>query len=81
MNNIDFIEKVFNTKSNKHGFNVFDKKYVNKLEFRESNRSIQLFCFNRKKYISAKPEEIVRQLELLSLTSDYGYEQNQILVL
>tara|TARA_Y100000816_G_C26102442_1_gene584690 strand:+ start:175 stop:2052 length:1878 start_codon:yes stop_codon:yes gene_type:complete len=78
--NIDFIEKVFNNKSNKHGFNVFDKKHVNKLKFKEAKKSIQLICLIRKKYITAKPEEIVRQLELLNLTSDYGYEENQILV-
>ena len=51
MANINFLEDVFSSKSNKHGFNTFDKKYLNKLQFKQKNKSIQLVCLIRKKLI------------------------------
>lgn len=64
MNNIDFIEKVFNTKSNKHGFNVFDKKYVNKLEFQS-----QIDQFN----YSVSIEKNIFQLNQKKLSDSWNY--------
>ena len=40
MSNLNFIENVFKNKSNKHGFNVFDKKYVNEL-LKEIDKKLQ----------------------------------------
>lgn len=78
--NINFIEKIFSTESNKHSLNSFNKKYSEKLKFKESSKSIQILCLARKKFVKATPEEVIRQLELLKLTIDYGYKIEQILV-
>ena len=62
-------------KSSKHRLNLFRSDEVQALERRLTENKGKYFaeCLVRKKQIQLKPEEVVRQLLLARLNSDYGY--------
>ena len=80
MQNLEYIEKIFSSKTNNHGYNIFNHEYLNKLVFKKEKKIIKILCKVRKKFFKPGPEEVVRQLEIIKLVDEYKYSLDQILV-
>lgn len=64
----------------KHGISLFSSKEIEAVEemITEQDEKYTIKCQIRDKYIVAKPEEIVRQLWIYRLLTEYGYPKERI---
>ncbi|MFJ4173084.1 N-6 DNA methylase [Microbacterium sp. NPDC089696] len=63
-----------------HGTRFFTEERLQQLKLRENAGVLQILCLKRQRWLRAKPEEVVRQLYLLSVVNDLGYGLNRIAV-
>jgi type I restriction enzyme M protein len=63
-----------------HGARFFSAEALNALNVRRHGNSLQIQCRKRKRWLKAKPEEIVRQLTLDWITEELGYDLERIAV-
>nr|WP_239067877.1 N-6 DNA methylase [Actinomadura bangladeshensis] len=63
-----------------HGSRQFSDKELETLQLRTKDESLQIFCVKRKRWLKAKPEEIVRQLLLTRIINQHKYPLSRIAV-
>ncbi|MBM7832062.1 type I restriction enzyme M protein [Agromyces cerinus] len=63
-----------------HGLRSFTPEQLSELDLRVENETLQVFCFKRKRWLKAKPEEIVRQLVLRRMVTEMAYPLSRIAV-
>jgi len=74
------IQKIFSAPDVKHGVSLFNKDEINAIErlIIERDGKFYIKCQIKDKYKVAKPEEIVRQLWIYRLLTEYGYPKERI---
>jgi len=74
------IEKIFSAPDVKHGLSLFRKDEIDAIEklIIEHDGKYFIKCQIKDKYKVAKPEEIVRQLWIYRLLTEYGYPKKRI---
>lgn len=74
------IKKIFSAKDVEHGIDLFSEKEIKKIEASviQKNNVFNIMCLIRKKYVVAKPEEVVRQLWIKRLIDDLHYPEERI---
>jgi type I restriction enzyme M protein len=74
---VDNLSKIFSSPEVLHGFALFDKKELAWIEksLVEKNGKFFIKCQVKEKLKLAKPEEIVRQLFIRQLITEYGYNE------
>lgn len=80
MANIQKIHRIFSAPDVKHGLSLFSAKEISAVEKLMDEQEGQLFikCQIKNKFKVAKPEEIVRQLWIHRLLTEYGYQKERI---
>jgi type I restriction enzyme M protein len=74
------IQGVFSTPEVKHGLSLFSTDEIDAVEslLIEKDGKLFIHCQKKDKYKVAKPEEIVRQLWIYRLLTEYGYPKERI---
>ncbi|MCD4783647.1 MAG: N-6 DNA methylase [Candidatus Eremiobacteraeota bacterium] len=74
------IKKIFSTSDVKHGLSLFNTREIKVVErlITEQDGKFLIKCQIRDKYKVAKPEEIVRQLWIYRLLTEYSYPKDRI---
>ncbi len=74
------IQKIFSIPEVKHGLHLFTKEELNFIEelIIEKDGKCFIKCQIKDKYKPAKPEEIIRQLFIRRMISEYGYPEERI---
>ncbi|WP_432486905.1 N-6 DNA methylase [Kineococcus sp. SYSU DK018] len=63
-----------------HGSRFFSAQILQKVQLRQVEDAVQVFCIKRKRWLKAKPEEIVRQATLVYITTELQYPLSRIAV-
>jgi type I restriction enzyme M protein len=63
-----------------HGLRFFRPELIQAVQLRRHGGVLQLHCLKRRRWLKAKPEEVVRQLALQWMTTDLGYPLSRIAV-
>ncbi|MEM4067584.1 MAG: N-6 DNA methylase [Candidatus Micrarchaeaceae archaeon] len=77
---MDLLEKIFSPSEVRYGLSLFsesEKEFIKSLIV-EKEGSFTIKCLIKDKYKPAKPEEIVRQLFIHRLISEYNYPKDRI---
>lgn len=79
-NNHEKIQRIFSGPDVKHGLFLFTAKEISAIEKLMDEQDGKLFirCQIKNKFKVAKPEEIVRQLWIYRLLTEYGYQKERI---
>ncbi len=74
------IKKIFSAPDVKHGLSLFNANEINAVErlITEQDGKYFIKCQIKDRYRVAKPEEIVRQLWISRLLTEYGYLKERI---
>lgn len=74
------IQKIFSAQDVKHGLSLFNVDEINAIErlIIEHDGKYFIKCQIKDKYKVAKPEEVVRQLWIYRLLTEYGYPKERI---
>lgn len=74
------IQKIFSVPDVKHGLSLFAQNEINAIErlIIEQDGKFSIKCQIKDKYKMAKPEEIVRQLWIYRLLTEYGYSKERL---
>lgn len=74
------IQKVFSASDVKHGVSLFTQEEINAIEnmIIEENGEYYITCQIKGRRKKAKPEEIVRQLWIYRILTEYGYPRDRI---
>jgi len=74
------IQKIFSAPDVKHGLSLFTREEINAIErlIIEQDGKYLIKCQIKDRYKVAKPEEIVRQLWIYRLLTEYGYPKERI---
>ena len=74
------IQRIFSASDVKHGVSLFTQEEINAVEnmITEENGEFYIHCQIRERNKKAKPEEIVRQLWIYRLLTEYGYPKDRI---
>ncbi len=80
MSNTQKIQTIFSTSEVKHGISLFTTEELDAVEdlVTEKEGRLLIRCQKKDKYKVAKPEEIVRQLWIYRLLTEYGYPKERI---
>ena len=80
MPNESKIQKIFSAPDVKHGLSLFTREEINAIErlIIEQDGKYLIKCQIKDRYKVAKPEEIVRQLWIYRLLTEYGYPKERI---
>jgi len=80
MPNIQRIQKIFSAPDVKHGLSLFNTSDINAIErlIIEQDDKYSIKCQIKDRYKVAKPEEVVRQLWIYRLLTEYGYPKERI---
>jgi len=79
-NNHRILDSIFRDPNVKHSLDLFTENDINRLKLKKKENQYSIYCTKRERYLSAKPEEIVRQLYLNKLVRDYNYPLDRIVV-
>lgn len=74
------LDSIFGDPNVKHSLDLFTENDINRLKLKKKEKQYSIYCTKRERYLSAKPEEIVRQLYLNKLVRDYNYPLDRIVV-
>ncbi len=74
----DYLDRIFRDPTLKFGLKFFQNAEREKLKLREVGDKLEIFCLNRKKWLRAKPEEVVRQLFLLYVRDSLFYPMERV---
>ena len=72
------LDKIFKDAEVKHSLCLFSKELINSIKIFQKDGKNYLKCFATDIDRPAKPEEIVRQLYIKKLMTDYGYPKERI---
>ncbi len=74
------IQEIFSVRDVKHGLSLFGNKEIGAVEklIVEQDGKYSIKCQIKDKYKVAKPEEVVRQLWIRRLLTEYGYPKERI---
>lgn len=74
------IQKIFSASDVKHGLSLFNTNEINAIEglVIEQDGKYSIKCQIKDRYKVAKPEEVVRQLWIYRLLTEYGYPKERI---
>lgn len=74
------IQKIFSASDVKHGISLFTQEEINAVEnmITEQDGKYYIICQIKEKRKVAKPEEIVRQLWIYRLLTEYGYPKDRM---
>lgn len=72
----ELINAVFHDQ--KHGLRFFQNSEREKLQLREQDGKIEIWCLRRERWFRAKPEEVVRQLFLIWIIETLCYPASRI---
>jgi type I restriction enzyme M protein len=76
---INLLDIVFREKKGTQGLKLFPNKYLRQLQLQEGQSgNIEIYCFKRKRWLRARPEEVIRQLFLLWIPEILQYQLDQI---
>ncbi len=80
MSNTQKIQTIFSASEVKHGISLFTTEELDAVEdlVTEKEGRLLIRCQKKDKYKVAKPEEIVRQLWIYRLLTEYGYPKERI---
>jgi len=80
MPNESKIQKIFSAPDVKHGLSLFSREEINAIErlIIERDGKYLIKCQIKNRYKVAKPEEIVRQLWIYRLLTEYGFPKERI---
>jgi type I restriction enzyme M protein len=80
MSNTQKIQTIFSASEVKHGISLFTTEELDAVEdlIIEKEGKLLIRCQKKDKYKVAKPEEIVRQLWIYRLLTEYGYPKERI---
>ena len=80
MANESKIQKIFSAPDVKHGLSLFSREEINAIErlIIERDGKYLIKCQIKNRYKVAKPEEIVRQLWIYRLLTEYGFPKERI---
>lgn len=80
MSNTQKIQTIFSASEAKHGTSLFTTEELDAVEdlITEKEGRLLIRCQKKDKYKVAKPEEIVRQLWIYRLLTEYGYPKERI---
>jgi len=80
MPNIQKIQKIFSAPDVKHGLSLFNAGEISAVEglIIEQDGKYSIKCQIKDRYKVAKPEEVVRQLWIYRLLTEYGYPKERI---
>ena len=73
------IQTIFSASEAKHGISLFTTEELDVVEdlITEKEGRLLIRCQKKDKYKVAKPEEIVRQLWIYRLLTEYGYPEHE----
>ncbi len=63
-----------------HGSRLFSADALDAVPLRRRDGAVQVYCLKRRRWLKAKPEEIVRQLVMRWIVDDLGYPLSRIAV-
>ena len=74
------LDLIFSRPEVKHGLSLFSNEELDKIEslMMKSDGKFLIKCQIKDKYKVAKPEEVVRQLWVYRLLTEYGYPKERI---
>lgn len=74
------IPTIFSAADVKHGLSLFTTSELTAIEnlIEERNQKLQIKCQIKERYKAAKPEEVVRQLWIYRLLTEYGYPRDRV---
>jgi len=78
MKNFELLDKIFKSPEVKHKLNIFSKDDINSLKIFEKDKKLYVKCLIKNIDKQAKPEEIVRQLFIKKLMTEYSYPKERI---
>ncbi len=81
-NNPSKIAQIFSASDVKHGLSLFTEEEIRAVEglIIERDGKFYIKCQIKDKYKQAKPEEVVRQLWIYRLLTEYGYLKERIIL-
>lgn len=74
------LDQIFRDPNVKHSLELFNETAIQQLVIKKEGDKLYIFCKKRERWYQATPEEIVRQLYLNRLITDYGYPLDRIVV-
>lgn len=72
------LDAVFRDPSLKHGLKFFEINERSKINLRENEDKVEIWCAKREKWLRARPEEVVRQMFLVWIQDTLKYPLSQI---
>lgn len=70
----NWLDRVFRDPALKHGLKFFERNEREQLQLRETAEGrIEIFCLGRRRWLRAKPEEVVRQMFLIWVRDTLRY--------
>jgi len=63
-----------------HGSRFFSDDIVRSVQLRQNGNSVQIYCLKRRRWLKAKPEEIVRQMILQWIDVELNYPLSRVAV-
>jgi type I restriction enzyme M protein len=72
------LDAVFRDPSIKYGLKFFEKGERNRIQLRENESKIEIFCVKRERWLRAKPEEVVRQIFLIWIQETLKYPLKRV---
>ena len=77
----ELLERIFRDPEVKWGLNFFTRGERNRIQLREIvDAKVEIWCAKRKRWLRAKPEEVVRQVFLMWLQETLRYSLDRVLV-
>lgn len=74
------MDAIFKDPNVKYSLDLFKAEDIERLRFKKEDGNIFLFCMKRERWIKATPEEIVRQLYLNKIVTQYDYPLDRIVI-
>lgn len=74
----EMLEAVFRGPQISFGLRFFEKGERNKIQLKEEDGKIDIYCVKRERWYRAKPEEVVRQLFLVWIQESLGFPLRRI---
>ncbi|MCL5948857.1 MAG: type I restriction enzyme HsdR N-terminal domain-containing protein, partial [Candidatus Bathyarchaeota archaeon] len=76
----DNLDQIFRDPNVKHSLELFNETAIQQLVIKKEGNKLYIFCRKRERWYQATPEEIVRQLYLNRIVTNYGYPLDRIVV-
>ncbi|MHC5930464.1 type I restriction enzyme HsdR N-terminal domain-containing protein [Nostoc sp.] len=75
---LPLLDAVFRDPSLKYGLKFFEKGERNRIQLRDNENKIEIWCAKRERWLRAKPEETVRQMFLIWIQETLKYPLKRV---